>query len=122
MKVFKSLGYITLIMGLFFLYNSNVDGASGNKCKYFSITSTGTQAVTFDFSSTEIYVMKVSTMDCYISFVSSQCDSTQDSDLYLRTEAMNIREEIESYYLSVFSTDPSINIEGWYKGEGTHAN
>lgn len=122
MKLFKSFGYILLIAGLFFVYNSNVNGASGNKYKYFSITSSGTQVVNFEFPSTEIYVIKISTAPCYINFVSSQCDTSQGADLYLYGVGMSLREEVQSYYLSTYTTDPSINIEGWYKGEGTHAN
>lgn len=109
-----------LLLAILFLGMSYLHSAGGFNYQYFYVNSTGTVPISFSKTSTEIYILKISTAEAYVNFVSTSILTTNLTNYFYlpatdTNNAIEIKEEINSSKMSIYSAEtgvvPNIRIQ-----------
>lgn len=93
--------------------------ATGSKMQYATFTTTGTHSVSFNFKTTEVSYVRVSTNACQISYTDALCDSTTNYEYVpaVASGAVSHSEDIQTTKMSIWSDQLPVNIQirgkGW---------
>ena len=109
-----------LLLAILFLGMNYLYSAGGFNYQYFYVNSTGTVPMSFSKTSTEIYILKLSTAEAYINFVSTSILTANLTNYFYlpatdTNNAIEIKEAINSSKMSIYTEQtgvaPNIRIQ-----------